>query len=408
MEKNDILTVIRDHYQKLTSNPEPEEEEDAQKDLTKLFSQLMPHLEEDTELYSCAYDLTKIISAWDTLESWFDEVEELQEKMKNFLVKSDVSMEEKVDKQQGIEKSSNKEKTNNDEFSKKEEELRKKAEELAQLEEKLKQQQAQLNIQQKPIKPHPEKPKITTKLMAPKITLPKIMKPDKFITPNSSHSPKKGIKIDLDASLSEPIKIKEIPIKTNTGLTPKIRQIKDYTGYVEEEAGIQEKRTSRPKISIRPTQESVDAPQKSRQMISIKPTQESVDAPQKSRQKISIRPTQESVDAPQEQKVVEIEKEKHAVDFLGRPIGVKHDVPEMSSDSPLEEKIDPNHELYYKFIQQENVQFYLEKMLEKIQSSFSRKQITKDNYKNQRNKINSKLSAIKQNIETLETQIYIL
>ena len=73
-------------YEMLISQPTPEEEEEAQRDLLVILRDVKDMLG-DFDQFNELDELYKIISDWDTLESWFNEINELEEKLVKFLSK---------------------------------------------------------------------------------------------------------------------------------------------------------------------------------------------------------------------------------------------------------------------------------------------------------------------------------
>lgn len=83
-ETQTILGQLLQIYQLLVNQPDPEEEEEAQKELLNLLTDLEGQLD-SPELWEQVKALKTIVEKWDTLESWYTEVEKLDVLFKEML-----------------------------------------------------------------------------------------------------------------------------------------------------------------------------------------------------------------------------------------------------------------------------------------------------------------------------------
>ena len=83
-ETQTILSQLLQIYQLLVNQPDPEEEEEAQKKLLNLLTDLEGQLD-SPELWEQVKTLKTIVEKWDTLESWYTEVEKLDVLFKEML-----------------------------------------------------------------------------------------------------------------------------------------------------------------------------------------------------------------------------------------------------------------------------------------------------------------------------------
>ncbi len=79
------LETIVKCYEILTHYPEPEEEEDVHDQFIRLFSEMQEKISQDSAMYEPVSELLKYSKAWDPLESWFTELEDLPKALKKFL-----------------------------------------------------------------------------------------------------------------------------------------------------------------------------------------------------------------------------------------------------------------------------------------------------------------------------------
>lgn len=79
------LNTILDIYINLCGKPEPEEEEEAQKNMVPIFQEWLTNIGENDEKYSDVQEIYEMINNWDTLESWFFEVPYLKQKLGEYL-----------------------------------------------------------------------------------------------------------------------------------------------------------------------------------------------------------------------------------------------------------------------------------------------------------------------------------
>ncbi len=204
-------------YEMLISQPTPEEEEDAQRDLLVILKDVKVMLGDFDQFHELD-ELYQIISNWDTLESWFYEIIGLEDKLVKFLSKfRHIKKRQKEPREATIPVSQ----VRNERFDlgiNKEKETRI-DKTLQTVEKKMKslmtrdsliqdnippiiQQQAHIETISKTPLPH-----LKSKLVAPKIIIPLVMAPKKKIEPNSiSYS-----NINQQIQEKDPIKIDYTP-----------------------------------------------------------------------------------------------------------------------------------------------------------------------------------------------------
>jgi hypothetical protein len=252
-ELTKLLNRLSDIFMLLTGQPEPEQEEEAQKELVPLLRDLIS-VGNREDLKPQVEELFEIVSKWDTLEKWFSEVEGLSEKMQFVLmnygiVSEGAPQEEHTEEVQqeviALEKARQELKKDDsetiDEYEKQIKEmearmqdLEEKNKKLLELEKKLLESKEKSEVPSSGLKP---------KLAAPKIKLPPVAAPKKVITPSmmekdttadppeelrsappniQNEAPK--IKINI-ASSASPIKIQPNPVKIDMPSTiqPQIR-----------------------------------------------------------------------------------------------------------------------------------------------------------------------------------------
>ena len=252
-ELTKLLNRLSDIFMLLTGQPEPEQEEEAQKELVPLLKDLIS-VGNREDLKPQVEELFEIVSKWDTLEKWFSEVEGLSEKMQFVLMNYGIVSEEASPEVQteearqeviALEKARQEIKQEDsetiDEYEKRikemearMQELEEKNKKLLELEKKLLESKDKSEVPSSGLKP---------KLAAPKIKLPPVVSPKKVIapstiekelinTPVTDPEPNIGlnqneaskIKINMSSSAS-PIKIQSNPVKIDISAAnqPQIR-----------------------------------------------------------------------------------------------------------------------------------------------------------------------------------------
>jgi len=84
------LKEIEEIYKLLTGKPDPEQEEQAQKDLLQKYSDLKKNVVSEHGDYPLIVEIYTRLEKWDPLESWFTEEKELQIKIKQLLIKNQI------------------------------------------------------------------------------------------------------------------------------------------------------------------------------------------------------------------------------------------------------------------------------------------------------------------------------
>lgn len=99
---------LKEIYEKLNGEPTPEEEEQAKEDILSLLEKMIEDTDDDSEkaLYNEALQLTK---SWDTLDKWFVEVPELVDKIKEITIEDEPEAETMEEKKDSLTAAQNKE-----------------------------------------------------------------------------------------------------------------------------------------------------------------------------------------------------------------------------------------------------------------------------------------------------------
>ncbi len=221
-------------YEMLISQPTPEEEEQAQRDLLVILKEVKDMLGDFDQFHELD-ELYQIISKWDTLESWFYEIIGLEDKLVNFLSKFR-HVNKRKDKKEPRELfpiSQGKIQSSDSEIDKEKESRMNVT--LQTVEKKMKNlmtrdsliqdysppvinQPAHIEIVSKSPTPH-----LKSKLVAPKIIIPPVMAPKKKIVPDSmSYS-----NLNHQTQEKDPIKIDYTPPESQSKAEfhPKINPI---------------------------------------------------------------------------------------------------------------------------------------------------------------------------------------
>ena len=215
-------------YEMLISQPTPEEEEDAQKDLLNILKDIKEKLGGFDQFHELD-ELYQIISDWDTLEAWFYEVNGLEEKLVNFLSKfRHVKKREKgsnasipipiPQNEQNLPDSANVNK-NEMKIDKTLQTVEEKMKNLMSRDHLIKKDhqgeiKSQAHIETLPQK-NPlssDKPHLKSKLVAPKIVIPPVMAPKKKIDPKTISN----LNINKQSQAKTPIKIDYVPPESST------------------------------------------------------------------------------------------------------------------------------------------------------------------------------------------------
>jgi len=168
-------------YEMLISQPTPEEEEEAQRDLLVILRDVKDQFGE-IDQFNELDELYQIISDWDTLESWFDEIDELEEKLVQFLSKFR-HVKKRKDKKKNLIPESEIYKEKESRIDKTLQTAEKKMKSLMTRDSLIhvdEPQPAHIETVSQPPSPH-----LKSKLVAPKIVIPPVMAPKKRIDPNS-------------------------------------------------------------------------------------------------------------------------------------------------------------------------------------------------------------------------------
>ncbi len=231
-ENNELLEKEIDKlieiYEMLISQPTPEEEEDAQRDLLVILRDVKDMLG-DFDQFNELDELYKIISDWDTLESWFYEIIGLEEKLVKFLSKfRHVKKRHKEPREASIPITQDNIESHGSEIDK-EKEIRldktlqtveKKMKSLMTRDSLIHEIAPQAHIETIPVSSHPH---LKSKLIAPKIVIPPVMAPKKRIEPDSmTYS-----NTTQQTQEKDPIKIDYVPPQTESKpeFHPKIKPI---------------------------------------------------------------------------------------------------------------------------------------------------------------------------------------
>ena len=216
-------------YEMLISQPSPEEEEDAQKDLLVILTDVKTILGDFDQFHELD-ELFQIIKNWDTLESWFYEINGLEDKLVNFLSKfrSHIKRRQKEPREASIPIAEGKIKSSDSEIDKEKESrmdktfqtVEKKMKSLMTRDSLIHDEPQQAHIETISKSPHPH---LKSKLVAPKIIIPPVMAPKKRIEPSS-------MSYSITAQPpqeEEPIKIDYIPPEpqSKSAFKPKINPL---------------------------------------------------------------------------------------------------------------------------------------------------------------------------------------
>jgi len=172
-------------YEMLISQPTPEEEEEAQRDLLVILRDVKDQFGE-IDQFNELDELYQIISDWDTLESWFDEIDELEEKLVKFLSKFRHVKKRKDKKKNLIPES--------EVYKEKESRIDRTLHTAEKKMKNLMTRDSLIHVDE-PLPAHIEtvsqspSPHLKSKLVAPKIIIPPVMAPKKRIEPSSMNYP---------------------------------------------------------------------------------------------------------------------------------------------------------------------------------------------------------------------------
>ena len=210
-------------YEMLISQPTPEEEEDAQRELLVILTDVKDLLG-DIDQFHELDELVQIISDWDTLESWFYEINGLEEKMVEFLSKFRHVRKRQKDNFEAtipIPQDSNFDRVKESRIDKTFLTVEKKMKNLMTRDSLIHDDgPQQAHIESVTKSPHPH---LKSKLIAPKIVIPPVMAPKKRIEPSSmSYSITPQLPQEKD-----PIKIDYTPpeSQSKSAFRPKINPI---------------------------------------------------------------------------------------------------------------------------------------------------------------------------------------
>ena len=217
-------------YNLLIGEPKPEEEEDAQKELVQIFSDLVSGIEDSSHKEQAQVLLTKV-QKWDTLEKWFKEVNGLKELMADFLESLGINVES-PDKITEGDLNSAENMEFDDSLKQKVLEMEAKLKALEEKERLLEEKEKKLMALEKQQTENQEESKpapslhLKSKLMVPKVEIPRVTSPKKKIAPSTQPDaqPEEQTQSDLDEhqglpqikinlGQTNPIKIKPTPIK---------------------------------------------------------------------------------------------------------------------------------------------------------------------------------------------------
>jgi len=216
-------------YEMLISQPTPEEEEDAQRDLLVILRDVKEILG-DYDQFNELDELYQIITDWDTLESWFYEIIGLEEKLVKFLSKfRHVKKRQKEPREASIPITHDQTARTYSEFDIEKESKIDKTFQTVEKKMKSLMTRDSLIHEDAPAQAHIEtvlkssQPHLKSKLVAPKIIIPPVMAPKKKIEPNSMSY----LKITQSTKEKAPIKIDYTPPESKSKLEfqPRINPI---------------------------------------------------------------------------------------------------------------------------------------------------------------------------------------
>jgi hypothetical protein len=209
-------------YELLMNKPQPEQEEEAQKDLVVLFEKMLSKVGEIPEHSSKIKELHDIVKKWDTLDQWFSEVEGLADKMRAYLSQFLIVKEPKSPAPIANGSAETKSNGEVDAYQKRMDDLEEKMHLLEEREKNLQEKEAALQKKENASAVKPVKATnsgLKSKLLAPKLKIPLVKTPKKIIRPSTvAATPKPAkietpqIKIKIGSNMS-PIKIQPTPIK---------------------------------------------------------------------------------------------------------------------------------------------------------------------------------------------------
>ncbi len=211
-------------YEMLISQPTPEEEEQAQRDLLNILKDVKDMLG-DFDQFNELDELYQTISNWDTLESWFYEISGLEEKLVQFLSKfRHVKKRQKEPREASISIPQDGIETEDSKFDQEKESRIDNT--FLTVEKKMKSLMSRDNLirDDAPPQAHIETvsksthhPHLKSKLVAPKIVIPPVMAPKKKITPDTMSYSNVGQQTQDEA----PIKIDYTPQESQSKPRPK-------------------------------------------------------------------------------------------------------------------------------------------------------------------------------------------
>ena len=210
--ENEIDKLI-EIYEMLISQPTPEEEEQAQRDLLVVLRDIKDMLG-DFDQFNELDELFQTIANWDTLESWFYEINGLEEKLVKFLSKfRHVKKRHKEPREASISIPQDELETQDSKFDQEKESRIDKTFQTVEKKMKSLMTRDSLIHDEVPPQAHIETVSKSThlnlksKLVAPKIVIPPVMAPKKKITPKTmSYST-----VDQQIQEEPPIKIDYTP-----------------------------------------------------------------------------------------------------------------------------------------------------------------------------------------------------
>ena len=258
-ELKDSLTQLNEFYQVLINQPEPEQEEEAQKEMVPLLEKIQGNLGDRTDLTDQISALHEQVKNWKTLDNWFYEVKGLAEKMKSLLIEGGILTKESVapveaapskpePKQEPKPEPKDTSSEKVDEYEARMKAMEERMKSLEEREKKLEAKENELKKKEKQQKAQsaPKTP-LKSKLSVPKLSVPKVAQPKKKIAPSTvpktsevkfqAASPVKPvikmnsqkIKINISGGAT-PIKINPTPLKINPVGATSAPQIKPVGG----------------------------------------------------------------------------------------------------------------------------------------------------------------------------------
>ena len=210
-------------YEMLISQPTPEEEEQAQRDLLVILKDVKDMLGDFDQFHELD-ELYQTISNWDTLESWFYEISGLEEKLVQFLSKfRHVKKRQKEPREASISIPQDEIEAEDSKFDQEKESRIDKTFQTVEKKMKSLMTRDSLIHDDAPSQAHIETiskstdhPHLKSKLVAPKIVIPPVMAPKKKITPDTISYSNVGQQTQEDA----PIKIDYTPPESQSKSPP--------------------------------------------------------------------------------------------------------------------------------------------------------------------------------------------